>query len=170
MFDIRLKFENIEILSIEKEDLESIYKWYVKEENFLYKRQQETMNKNQFYERFLEYYLSECEFFLKIIRNKQLIGIIKGRIEFKNPNEVWLGYMILDHSLRGKGLGGKVLKEIIKYFCVECGICNFYAKVKEKDFSFISFLRKIKFRVLKFSQESGKNTENKFWVLARIIQ
>lgn len=170
MFDIRLKFKDIEILSIEKEDLESIYKWYVKEENSLYKLQGEPMNENQFYERFLEYYLSECEFFLKIVMNKELVGIIKGRIEFKNPNEVWIGYLMLDHSFRGKGVGSKVLKKIIKYFCIECGICNFYVKVKKKEFSFISFLKKNKFQVLRFSQESAKDTKNRLAVLTRIIQ
>lgn len=170
MFDIRLKFENIEILSIEKEDLGYIYKWYVKEESSLHKLQGEAMNENQFYERFLEYYLSECEFFLKIIRDKEFIGIIKGRIDFKNPNEVWLGYMMLDHSFRGMRLGSKVLKAIIKYFCIECGIYNFYVKVNEKKFSFISFLRKNKFQVLRFSQEAGKDIKNRFVVLTKIVQ
>lgn len=170
MFDIRLKFEDIEILSIEKEDLGRIHEWYVKEENSSHKFQGESINENQFYERFLEYYLSECEFFLKIIRNKELVGIMKGRIEFKNPNEVWIGYFMLDNCFRGKDLGSKVLKEIIKYFCIECGICNFYVKVKEKNFSFISFLRKNKFEVLRFSQEQGKSIKNSFVVLTKIIQ
>lgn len=169
MFDIRLKFENVEILSIEKEDLEKIYKWYVKEENSLHRLQGEAMNENQFYERFLEYYLSECEFFLKVVRDKKLVGIIKGRIEFKNPNEVWIGYMMLDHSLRGKGLGSKVLKEMIKYFCVECGICNFYVKVKEKKNSFVNFLIKNKFQVLRFSQEAARDMKNRTVILSKKI-
>lgn len=170
MFDIRLKFEDIEILSIEKEDLERIYKWYAKEENSLHKFQGESISENQFYERFLEYYLSECEFFLKIVREQELVGIMKGRIEFKNPNEVWIGYLMLDNSFRGKELGSKVLQQIIKYFCIECGIYNFYVKVKEKNFSFISFLRKNKFQVLRFSQEVGKDIKNRSIVLTKIIQ
>ncbi|MCY6370756.1 GNAT family N-acetyltransferase [Clostridium ganghwense] len=170
MFDIKLKFEDLEILSIEKEDLGRIYKWFTKEEKYLLKVQSASLDEKQFYERFLEYYLSECEFFLKINRGSEFIGIIKGTIDFKNPNEVWIGYIMVEHSLRGRGVGAKVLKEIIRYFCIECGICNFFVKVNEKNLRFISFLRKNKFKVSRVCKETNTALNNGFIILTKIIQ
>lgn len=144
MFYINLEFHDIKISSIEKEDLETVYQWLRYEDSFIDYR--------QFYERFLEYYLSECEFFLKINKDSNLIGIIKGKVEFKNPNEVWLSYFTLDSGTRNKKIGSEVMNGIIDYFFKDCGIAYFYVKVKERNFKSLSFWRKNNFLPIKLSQ------------------
>ncbi|MCD3331341.1 GNAT family N-acetyltransferase, partial [Clostridium botulinum] len=81
MFDIKLEFDNIKILSIEKEDVSPIYKWIRCNNQFLQNEGNENITYDKFYEHFLEYYFSECEFFLKINKENKLIGIFKGRTE-----------------------------------------------------------------------------------------
>ncbi|QGU94904.1 GNAT family N-acetyltransferase [Clostridium bovifaecis] len=147
MFYINLEIQDIKISSIEKEDLEKVYQWLSCEDSFIEYR--------QFYERFLEYYLSECEFFLKINKNSNLIGIIKGKVEFKNPNEVWLSYFILESRMRNQGIGSEILNGIINYFFKDCGIVKFYVKVKENNFKSLVFLRKNNFSPIKLSQGIG---------------
>ncbi|MGY0372647.1 GNAT family N-acetyltransferase [Clostridium sp. JNZ J1-5] len=154
MFDIKLKFNEIEIVSIEKEDLLNIYKWLKSESEYMNKYDMELVDELQFYERFLEYYVSECEFFLKINQCNQLIGIIKGRIEFKNPNEVWITYFILDSNVRNAGLGSQILQAIVKYFNKDFGIVNFYAKIEEFSQS-INFWKKNNFSILKIYKNLG---------------
>ncbi|MEA4827948.1 MAG: GNAT family N-acetyltransferase [Clostridium sp.] len=154
MFDIKLKFNEIEIVSIEKEDLLNIYKWLKNESEYMNEYDMNLVDELQFYERFLEYYVSECEFFLKINQCNQLIGIIKGRIEFKNPNEVWITYFILDSNVRNAGLGSEILQAIVKYFNKDFGIVNFYAKIEEFSQS-IDFWKKNNFSILKIYKNLG---------------
>lgn len=156
MFDIKINSDKIQITSIEKEDLGDIYKWIT--------CQVEQINNNlgfineaEFYERFVEYYLNECEFFLKLEIHNKLIGILKGRIEFKNPNEVWIGYVFLNEKYRNLGFGSIILKEIIGYFTMDFGIINFLAKIEEDNFNTLDFWNKNKFFILEFSGEIGNN-------------
>lgn len=154
MFDIKINSDKIQITSIEKEDLGDIYKWIT--------CQIEPINNNlgfineaEFYERFVEYYLNECEIFLKIEKDNELIGILKGRVEFKNPNEVWISYVFLNQKFRHLGLGSIILKEIIEYFTVDFGIINFFAKIEEDNFNTLDFWNKNKYFILEFWGEIG---------------
>ncbi|WMJ81031.1 GNAT family N-acetyltransferase [Clostridium sp. MB40-C1] len=165
MFHIEFKFEDIEILSIEKQDLGNIYEWYVNEELEKGQCGNNSVCEKDFYERFLEYYFSECEFFLKINRKKNLIGIVKGRIEFKNPNKVWITYIMVDHPLRGDGLGSKILNKVINYFVSEYGICKFYVKVGENDEECIDFLKKNGFRIIRFTIEKSVSMSSSSFII-----
>ncbi|MCY6957785.1 GNAT family N-acetyltransferase [Clostridium brassicae] len=165
MFHIEFKFQDIEILSIEKQDLGNIYEWYVNEELSKSQYGNDNICKKDFYERFLEYYFSECEFFLKVNRRGNLIGILKGRIEFKNPNKVWITYIIIDHSLRGDGLGTEILNRVISYFVSEYGICKFYVKVREKEEKCVEFLKKNRFRIIRFTIEKNMSMDNNSFMI-----
>ena len=147
MFHINLEFDDIKISSIEKEDLLGVYGWLQYEDNFI--------EYDDFYERFLEYYLNECEFFLKVYKDKDLIGIIKGNVEFKNPNEVWLVYFIIGSKERSKGLGSRILNYIINYFSKDCGIVRFYARIQETNFETLGFWMENQFNPIKLLQGAG---------------
>ena len=78
MLDIKLTIDNMAILSIQKEDIPYVGDYLESE----YKLQTEELEINNIYEKFLEYYISENEFFLKINDKKtnEILGIIKGRV------------------------------------------------------------------------------------------
>jgi RimJ/RimL family protein N-acetyltransferase len=154
MFDIKLKINDIQVMSIEKDDISDTYSWFKEEYNYLDENNPYELSESQFYDRFIEYYLSECEFFTKVIMGDELIGIFKGRIEFRNPNKVWIGYLLIGERYRNKGIGTKVLNSMINYFNIEFGIFNFYTKLKENDIKSIDFWKKNSFIV---SQLSNKN-------------
>lgn len=144
MFDVKLNFEDVEISSLEKEDLDDVYNWLKNQYLYL---ENERLQKRDFYERFLEYYINECEFFVKIKKRGQLIGILKGNIEFKNPNEVWLSYFLLDYRLTQNGIGSSILNSVMKYFEKDCGISNFYINLKEESLFSVEFWRKNNFKI-----------------------
>lgn len=151
MFDINIDLDDISISSIEREDIVIIQKW-INEQNSSNIENEKPLGLKEIYERFLEYYVSESEFFLKIIKDEKLIGVLKGRIEFKTNNEVWFWYFMLDDKLREFGLGSNIIKSVKDYFMNELGIYDFYTGVCEKDLRILKFWNKNKFLISRVSK------------------
>lgn len=159
MFDIKLKLDEFEINSLEKQDIQEVHKWIINEIKLLNYNPVYELDELEFYERFLEYYLNECEFFLKIKKSQKLVGILKGRIEFKNPNEVWINYFIIDNKIRNLGVGSKIIKSIVEYLNKDFAILDFFVNLQEENFKTIKFWEKNKFKPIDFS--SGLGNEGK---------
>jgi RimJ/RimL family protein N-acetyltransferase len=145
MFDIVINFEDINISSIEKEDIGYIQKWINLQETYEEKMMSKPLDIDEFYQRFLEYYMSESEFFLKILKENKLIGIFKGRIEFKSTNEVIIWCFILDNVYRGSGLGSKILSRLLEYFKVNLGIEHFSTGIVDGNSKVMKFWNRNKF-------------------------
>ncbi len=95
MFNIDIVSHDVSIMNVEKEDIVKIEKW-INNQRVLNIAAKKNYGIVEFYERYLEYYVSEGEYFVKVLFGSELIGIIKGRIEFKNPNEVWIMCYLLE--------------------------------------------------------------------------
>lgn len=136
MVDIFIKCHDIELSNIAKEDINYIYK------NLSLDEEYKNISFDYIYERFLEYYISENEFGLKIKSKDDDIGIIKGRMEFTNIVRIWLNYFHIYKKYRNKGEGSKVLdiftSEIKKEFLVE----EIYLVLNSKKFKELSFWNK----------------------------
>ena len=146
MFNIDINFDDIKIINVEKEDVINIEKWINSEQAF----NVEALNSfgiKEFYERYLEYYLSEGEYFLKILCGDKLIGIIKGRIEFKNPNEVWIMSYLLEFRLYSAGISNTIINEFLKYLYGNYGISNFYTFVSINNPVMLEFWKNNNFEV-----------------------
>lgn len=150
MFDIELLIDDIRLSSVEKEDVQIIKDWMQEEMNS--KNSELWTDISELDDRFLEYYMSENEFFLKVIKNNKLVGILKGRVEFKKPNDVFIGCFILDSNLRGEGLGSRILLETIKYFEKNFGIYNFYTSIIDGSKEAIKFWTKNSFVLHRISR------------------
>lgn len=151
MFDISIKGNDISISSIEKEDIIPIQKW-INNQQALNINIEKPLGLKEFYQRFLEYYVSESEFFLKINQGESIIGVLKGRLEFKNNNEVWFWYYLIDNELRGKGIGSNIIKEVINYFSNNFGIYNFFTGVPAKDTDITRFWINNNFKLIRVSK------------------
>lgn len=114
MFQVDLKIEDIYVDSIEKKDLIEVYNWI--KINNVYNDGEKNLDFKDFCDRFLEYYLSEGEVFLKITKNSEVIGLLKGRIEFKNPNEFWIRYFGINENFTNENIRQIILRKIIKIF------------------------------------------------------
>ena len=151
IFDIDIQFDDISITSIERDDILLVQNWLDFQSSFCIDIE-EPFDKKEFYNRFIEYYVSECEFFLKIQSQGKVIGVMKGRVEFKNPNEVWISYFLLDRSVRCKGLGSAIFIRVSKYFDNSYGIHNIYISVAENDTRAIKFWLKNNFELKRVSK------------------
>ena len=140
MLDIDINFEDIELSNIQKCDLHYIEKWNESEEGF---------NFSQLNDRFLESVLSECEYFLKIVKNNKFIGIIKGRVEFKNINEAWVWFYYLNEEENTEGLDCKIMEELLSYFSQEYDIRIFFTRVAAEDSVSVKLWESIGFKPLR---------------------
>jgi ribosomal protein S18 acetylase RimI-like enzyme len=128
MFDLSLDFDNITMSSILKSDISDIQEWINGQQSRDYDNSTLRGIKD-FYNRFLEYYISENEFFLKIKYNNHLIGIIKGRFEFKSINESWITCFLIDETYRSLGIGTKIINQFKEHLSNRYGINVLYAMV-----------------------------------------
>lgn len=160
MFDINIQFDEVDISSVENEDLIYIQNWFNSERLGCI----ETKNPlkfDDFYKRFIEYYASECEFFLKIYFKKELIGIIKGRVEFKSTNEVWITDFLLDSEMLNEKVSKNILSKVMFYFRNGYGINNFFTGVMEEDTMAMEFWKCNSFEVIRIAKNFYNISETK---------
>ncbi|HEY5501100.1 MAG TPA: GNAT family N-acetyltransferase [Candidatus Humimicrobiaceae bacterium] len=134
MFNIAIKFDNISIVNVEKEDVFKIKNW-INNQHVYNIDDGLNYDTREFYERYLEYYVSEGEYFLKVLCGSELIGIIKGRIEFKNPNEVWIMCYLIEDKMHAADVSSTIINQFSRHLYESYGICNFYtfAKVNNNE-------------------------------------
>ncbi|MGH4125923.1 MAG: GNAT family N-acetyltransferase [Clostridium sp.] len=146
MFNIDIVFDDVSIMSVEKEDIIKIEKWINSQQVFNIDASQD-YGIMEFYERYLEYYLSEGEYFLKVMRGSELIGIIKGRIEFKNPNEVWIMCYLIEFRLYSLEISNTIINEFLKHLYKNYGIRNFYTFVSADNQAMLKLWKNNKFEI-----------------------
>ena len=151
MLDLNMQWQDINISNIQKDDVEHIQKWLYKQSEFA-EESIYPIEIDKLYDRFLEYYISENEFFTKIEFEGELIGILKGRVEFKNPSEVWIWCLMIDYDYRGKGIGTSVIKQVNRFLYEEYDISNFYTTVIRDSPKTINFLKKNGYKVKRVSK------------------
>jgi RimJ/RimL family protein N-acetyltransferase len=142
MLDIKIEFNDIKVSNINKEDLIEVQKWMECQKNLL----PEETDADDLKERFLESYISECEFFLKINKHSKLIGILKGRLEFRNPNEAWIWFFYINDSYKNTEISNITAKEIMKYFFSEYGIDIFFIRIIKEDKEILNFWKCLGFK------------------------
>lgn len=159
MLDINLTIDNMVILSIQKEDIPYLDD-YLKNE---YNSQNEEPEISNIYEKFLEYYISENEFFLKINdkQTNEILGIIKGRVEFKNPHEAWIWSIFLNQSIRGKGIGSIISKKLSTYLKEEYGVREFYTRIIKQNSYKLNFWTKNGYEIIRVSKDFYKTNDKR---------
>jgi len=171
MFNIDIKFDDVSIVNVEKEDIFIIENWINNQQGFNIK---EGLNYGiaDFYERYLEYYVSEGEYFLKVLRGSELIGIIKGRIEFKNPNEVWIMCYLIEYKLQDNKLSTLIINEFLKHLNGNYGICNFYTFVSANNKEMLKLWENNNFKIVRVTSNFFEiDSEDKdILILKRLIQ
>lgn len=167
MFDVEICFDDIKLSSIYREDLPQLQEWM--KEQVVSSKEIGWDNIDQLQDRFLEYYMSENEIFLKIKRNGKIIGIFKGRVELKSPNEVLIWCYIIDSSCRGAGIGSRILAEVISYFENTYGIYTFSTGIIEGSHRALRFWRKNEFSLHRVSKSffNVKGEEKDMIILKR---
>ena len=138
MLDVSFNFDDIEITNILQEDLSAITRQSESDKHFSIAR----LN-----ERFLESYLSECEYFLKISHGGDLIGLVKGRVEFKKPHEAWIWFYYLKENGDGGQLARMAAEKLLEYLNEEYSVRDFYIRVPVEELKAIEFWKGMGFKL-----------------------
>lgn len=149
MLNVELRFDDIYISNIDKKNLPQIQKWMILQKQLV----NDETDLQELEERFLESYISECEFFLKINKKNELIGIIKGRLEFKNPNEVWIWSFYIDDKYKTTNLDDEIITELLNYFLQEYGIDVFWTRIIKNDEESLCFWKKTGFQSVRMVKD-----------------
>ncbi|MBZ9608555.1 GNAT family N-acetyltransferase [Clostridium estertheticum] len=161
MFNIDIKFDDVSIMNVEKEDILKIKNWTNKQQAFNIEARL-NYDIKEFYERYLECYVSEGEYFLKVLHGSELIGIIKGRIEFKNPNEVWIMCYLIEIRLYDADISNIIINEFSKHLHENYGMCHFYTFVSSNNNAMVEFWKRNNFEESRVTSNFFKiNSEDK---------
>ncbi|MFC0905095.1 GNAT family N-acetyltransferase [Clostridium sp. MT-14] len=144
MLDVEMMLrDDIEISNVHHRDLIEIKKWMEMKNAFA----REETDLDKLTERFLESYISECEFFLKIKKNNKLAGILKGRIEFKVENELWIWFFYLDKIY--DDLRDFIIIELMNYFSKEYNATVFFTRVIKNEIENLNFWKQMGFKTIR---------------------
>ena len=150
MLDLALMKDGIAISSINKEDAFSISQWIEREKNYL--KESSSINSiefDEFMKRFIEYYITDNEIFLKLQKEDEIIGVLKGRVEGK---ELIFWFFMLGYEYRGRGLGKEIINIIIEHFCNDKGIKSFSAAVSSGNEQALRFWKNNDFEAVRITK------------------
>lgn len=165
MISIDFVYDGYSFSSIRRCDLKVINEWIIENDGDI--SSYSFVDPQILYRRFLEYYITEDEVYIKIVRNNNIAGIFKGRFEGKDEFFVWL--YIIDEKLRKNGLGTKFLEVLISYFKDKRGIDNIRVGIAESNIAAISFWESCKFKIDRVSKGffEGKNSKHEDMIIMR---
>lgn len=147
MLDVVIRINNLCISNVLEDDIEEIEHW-IKLQNYNDNNKKVIeVNAKELYDRYLECYLSECEFFLKIVNCNKLVGILRGRAEFKKSNDITFMFMLLDNT-SPVTLADSIINALTNYFYNEYSINSFYSYVVDCDDNYLNDWKRNNFFVI----------------------
>lgn len=159
MLNLNLVVEDIEVKDVNKNDITKIYNSITKEK--LLVGNKDYMNIEEVYDRFLEYYLTEGEFFVKFECENEFIGFLRGRVEFKKSNKVWINCIHINKEYRNKGIGSKLIIKIIEFLKETYDIKVFYTGILNEEKDDLRFWKRNGFYIERISKEFFDINEKK---------
>ncbi|MFZ5352973.1 MAG: GNAT family N-acetyltransferase [Bacillota bacterium] len=119
MLTISLQSDNLLFRDISKENLERVLELYNQNEQNMYATGiDHIMSLEEIHEKYLEVLVNSHEFFtglfIKTADQEELIGVIKGRIDYENCEEAWISSILIDSKHQYKGIGKKTINTVIE--------------------------------------------------------
>ena len=165
MIQINFNYEDYKFSSINEKDVVELNEWIIN--NGRESSSCTSLDPQILYRRFLEYYFTEDEVYLKINKANNMIGIFKGRIEENSRFFIWL--FIIDKELRNKGIGSKLLEELTSYLEQDKGIKDIRVGVAESNQEAIAFWKRCYFKIDRISKNffEGPNSQQKDMIIMK---
>lgn len=139
---------DIAVRNIDKKDINEVLRCVNQSDESLTSMGRDSLfTKEEINERYLETLINSMEFFCCIELKGKTIGILKGRLESNNPNDLFIMSLILLEEYRGLGLGSRVLKYAEEYFSNEISVDKFYALIMENNSRAIDFWSKNGYKI-----------------------
>lgn len=152
MFPLNINNDTVFFEDIKLEHLPLILKWYNKVDDFRfatgidYPITLDTLKK-----KYAEVAICSNEFFVGIYttKEKKMIGILKGRLEYENKNSVWISSIVIDPRHQKRGYGSSSINLLINYLKLINKVKSVYLAVIEENLQGRSFWEKHDFKELR---------------------
>lgn len=147
MVNINFNYENYTFESVKESDFKELIEWMRKNnetDDITY-----SLDSQVFYQRFIEYYVTDNECFIIIKKENNIVGVFKGRLDLEDKEELFIWYFTIDRKFRGKGVGSEIIERIIEYFESRYSISVTKVGIVENNIGALNFWTRIRFTFLR---------------------
>ena len=150
MLTLNNKLDNLIFRDITKEDLKAVLNLYNQNDQNIYATGiDRRMSLRDINEKYLEVLVNSHEFFTGIFLEKedgmQLVGVIKGRIDYENSEEAWISSILVDNRYQRLGIGTKAAEALINMLNKSYDVKRFYIGIIARNSVGKCFWQKLEF-------------------------
>jgi RimJ/RimL family protein N-acetyltransferase len=152
MLSMNIQSQYVYLKDISYDDLERIVTWYKSVEHFKYATGKDApVEINELASIYKESVESDSEFFVGVYKkeNNQMIGILKGKLEAKHENKVWVRTIVIDPHYQRKGYGRESINLGFLYLKNCKNVSEVYLAVAEENFKGRKFWEALGFNLYK---------------------
>jgi RimJ/RimL family protein N-acetyltransferase len=152
MFSLNIANERIWFKDIKPDDLPLILKWYNKVDYFMYATGvSQPITLEVITQKYAEVAICSSEFFVGIFEREggNMVGILKGSLQYKHRDAVWISSIVIDTLYQKKGYGTAAIELLFDHLKSTGKVKNAYLAVIEDNIQGKNFWLKQNFRVLR---------------------
>ena len=170
MIPIHISNQDVNIKKIEKSELSLVLEGINEnKENYHNLGREDLFDLIEIEQRFLESLMNPLEIFCGLYINDILIGIIKGRIENKIENELYILSFILFQKYRNKGYGSKIIMQFEDFFINELSISKIYVLLVEDNKKGYNFWVKNNYNYSRRMESTWINNKTHIIIMEKFI-
>ena len=136
MFSLNIQEQTVYFKDIKLEHLPQILKWYNKIGDFKFATGiDEPLTLEVLTRKYAEVAICINEFFVGIytVAENEMIGILKGRLEYENKYAVWISSIVIDSNYQRRGYGSSSIELALNYFKNHNGMKTAFLSVIEEN-------------------------------------
>jgi ribosomal protein S18 acetylase RimI-like enzyme len=152
MFALNIQNSVISFKDIKVEDLPLVLNWYNKVDDFKFATGIDTpITLISLRRKYAEVAICRDEFFVGIYTQNELkmIGILKGRLKYRNRDAVWISSIVIDPLSQKKGFGTMTINMLLDHLKLHYNVRFVYLAVIEENIQGTTFWVKNNFRELR---------------------
>lgn len=132
MLTLNLEIEDFLLRDIKKDELDLALKLYNESEESMFATGiDRRLSIDDVKEKYLEVLINSHEFFAGIFMKKdsEMIGIIKGRLDYENSENFWISSFLIGRNHRSEGIGKRCINSLIDFIYKTYDIKRVYTGV-----------------------------------------
>lgn len=148
MLSINLDVEDFLFKDISKEELDLVLNLYNESYDSMFATgKDKDLSFDDIKEKYLEVLINSHEYFsgIHLKNKKEMIGVIKGRIDYDDDEKFWISSFLIGKKYRNEGFGKKCIDAIITYMRETYDVKTAIVGVISTNTSGVSFWKNIGF-------------------------
>ncbi len=152
MYTLNIQNDVVYFKDIRVDHLPKILNWYNEVDDFKYATGIDSpFTLQMLNQKYAEVAISKNEFFVGIYakENTKMIGLLKGRLKFRNKDAVWISSLVVDPMFQNHSFGTESINLLLEYLKINNKIKYAYLSVVEENTRGKNFWIKLDFKELK---------------------